>query len=284
MECPMCGLDLSTWPIPDREAHADGCLESAPGADAAVGAERTAGVGVPSPSPGCQPRWRREPEPVAGDWTEEAELRGDIDVSVPSSAPADGDGTRGDDGMTDAERHDDDWLRLAMAMSASMADARQARVMATSGDYGWMPASSAARAGGGNAQVRRGGRCDGARSAAAEPEREIYGGAPPVSTGEPLTDTTDVDPGPSEASAISAAGGEPTVDARQMPRAIRFAIRKGRRERLDEDEDEDDDLGAGVDATQRTRRRILAPMWSMAGHGGHDAPMPDSLLALCLRR
>ena len=66
----MCGLDLSTWTIPDREAHADGCVESAPGADAAVGAERTAGVGVPSPSPGCQPRSRREPEPVAGDWTE----------------------------------------------------------------------------------------------------------------------------------------------------------------------------------------------------------------------
>ena len=80
----------------------------------------------------------------------------------------------------------------------------------------------------------------------------------------------------------------PEADAVEMPKAIRFAIRAGRRRRGDDDDyeyDDDDDgseLDAGLDATQRTRRRIRAPLWSMAGHGGRDEPLPDSLLARCL--
>ena len=89
------------------------------------------------------PRHRRGPSPAAGSWTEEAELRGDADNAAAPTTRGEPEGTRVEgDGMTDAGRHDDDWLRLAMAMSASLADAENARVMATSGDYGWMPAPS----------------------------------------------------------------------------------------------------------------------------------------------
>ena len=81
----------------------------------------------------------------------------------------------------------------------------------------------------------------------------------------------------------------PEADAVEMPKAIRFAIRAGRGGGGGDDDDyeyDDDDggseLDAGLDATQRTRRRIRAPLWSMAGHGGRDEPLPDSLLARCL--
>ena len=82
----------------------------------------------------------------------------------------------------------------------------------------------------------------------------------------------------------------PEADAVEMPKAIRFAIRAGRRRRggddddydYDDDGDDGNELDAGLDATQRTRRRIRAPLWSMAGHGGRDEPLPDSLLARCL--
>ena len=143
MECPVCRLDLSSWTLPDAEAHADGCLDLARPFDAATGSEERGARELRVPSSGCPPAHRRGPSPVAGSWTEEAELRGDAGDAAASTARGEPEGTRVEgDGMTDAERHDDDWLRLAMAMSASMADAENARVMATSGDYGWMPASS----------------------------------------------------------------------------------------------------------------------------------------------
>ena len=189
--------------------------------------------------------------------------------------------------MTDAERHDDDWLRLAIAMSASMADAENARVMATSGDYGWMPAPS------GEEDADRAGRLAEHRAAT----KSSNGAAKSSNESRsktPLADSTNAGVSGAADEGRGARGGEtvemPEADAAEMPKAIRFAIRAGRRRRGgdDDDYDYDDDgadgneLDAGLDATQRTRRRIRAPLWSMAGHGGRDEPLPDSLLARCL--
>ena len=105
----------------------------------------------------------------------------------------------------------------------------------------------------------------------------------PMTGATPLADSTN-------SMADEGRGARDEADAVEMPKAIRFAIRAGRRRRGGDDDDYnyDDDgndgneLDAGLDATQRTRRRIRAPLWSMAGHGGRDEPLPDSLLARCL--
>ena len=277
MKCPVCGLDLSSWTLPDAEAHADGCLDLAPPVDAATGTEERGARELGVPSSGCPPAHRRGPSPVAGSWTEEAELRGDAGDAAASTARGEPKGTRVEgDGMTDAERHDDDWLRLAIAMSASMADAENARVMATSGDYGWMPAPS------GQEGADRAGRLVEHRAAT----KSSNGAAPRESRSNktPLADSTNAGVSGAADEGRGARGGE-TVE---MPKAIRFAIRAGRRRRggddddYDYDDDDGNELDAGLDATQRTRRRIRAPLWSMAGHGGRDEPLPDSLLARCL--
>ncbi|ACO66738.1 predicted protein [Micromonas commoda] len=284
MKCPVCGLDLSSWTLPDAEAHADGCLDLAPPVDAATGTEERGARELGVPSSGCPPAHRRGPSPVAGSWTEEAELRGDAGDAAASTARGEPKGTRVEgDGMTDAERHDDDWLRLAIAMSASMADAENARVMATSGDYGWMPAPS------GEEGADRVGRLVEHRTAT-KPSNDA---APTQSRSKPpLADSTNAGGSGAVDEGRGARGGGtvemPEADAVEMPKAIRFAIRAGRRRRGDDDDYEYDDddggseLDAGLDATQRTRRRIRAPLWSMAGHGGRDEPLPDSLLARCL--
>ena len=113
MECPVCGLDLSAWTLPDAEAHADGCLDLARPVDAATGTEERGARELGVPSSGCPPARRRGPSPVAGSWTEEAELRGDAgDAAASTTRGENPKGTRVEgDGMTDAERHDDDWLR-----------------------------------------------------------------------------------------------------------------------------------------------------------------------------
>ena len=287
----MCGLDLSSWTLPDAEAHADGCLDLAPPVDAATGTEERGARELGVPSSGCPPAHRRGPSPVAGSWTEEAELRGDAGDAAASTARGEPEGTRVEgDGMTDAERHDDDWLRLAMAMSASMADAENARVMATSGDYGWMPAPS------GEEGSRRGGLEEDRSGRLVEPRVSTKPSddtdttltrAIPRTGATPLADSTNAaDEG--RGARDGAAVEMPKADAVEMPKAIRFAIRAGRRRRGDDDyeyeydDDGGNELDAGLDATQRTRRRIRAPLWSMAGHGGRDEPLPDSLLARCL--
>ena len=280
MECPVCGLDLSSWTLPDAEAHADGCLDLTRPVDAATGSEERGARELRVPSSGCPPAHRRGPSPAAGSWTEEAELRGDAGDAAAPSTRGEPEGTRVEgDGMTDAERHDDDWLRLAMAMSASLADAENARVMATSGDYGWMPAPS------GEEGADRAGRLVEHRAAT----KSSNGAAKSSNESRsktPLADSTNAGVSGAADEGRGARGGE-TVE---MPKAIRFAIRAGRRRRggddddydYDDDGDDGNELDAGLDATQRTRRRIRAPLWSMAGHGGRDEPLPDSLLARCL--
>ena len=287
MECPVCGLDLSSWTLPDAEAHADGCLDLARPVDAATGTEERGARELRVPSSGCPPAHRRGPSPAAGSWTEEAELRGDAGDAAAPTTRGEPEGTRVEgDGMTDAERHDDDWLRLAMAMSASLADAENARVMATSGDYGWMTAPS------GEEGADRAGRLVEHRAAT----KSSNGAAPRESRSNktPLADSTNAGVSGAADEGRGARGGEmvemPEADAVEMPKAIRFAIRAGRRRRggddddydYDDDGDDGNELDAGLDATQRTRRRIRAPLWSMAGHGGRDEPLPDSLLARCL--
>ena len=284
----MCGLDLSSWTLPDAEAHADGCLDLARPVDAATGTEERGARELRVPSSGCPPAHRRGPSPAAGSWTEEAELRGDADNAAAPTTRGEPEGTRVEgDGMTDAERHDDDWLRLAMAMSASLADAENARVMATSGDYGWMPAPS------GEEGADRAGRLVEHRAAT----KSSNGAAKSSNESRsktPLADSTNAGVSGAADEGRGARGGEtvemPEADAVEMTKAIRFAIRAGRRRRggddddydYDDDGDDGNELDAGLDATQRTRRRIRAPLWSMAGHGGRDEPLPDSLLARCL--
>ena len=284
----MCGLDLSSWTLPDAEAHADGCLDLARPVDAATGSEERGARELRVPSSGCPPAHRRGPSPAAGSWTEEAELRGDAGDAAAPSTRGEPEGTRVEgDGMTDAERHDDDWLRLAMAMSASLADAENARVMATSGDYGWMPAPS------GEEGADRAGRLVEHRAAT----KSSNGAAKSSNESRsktPLADSTNAGVSGAADEGRGARGGETVemreADAVEMTKAIRFAIRAGRRRRggddddydYDDDGDDGNELDAGLDATQRTRRRIRAPLWSMAGHGGRDEPLPDSLLARCL--
>ncbi len=296
----MCGLDLSTWTLPDAEAHADGCLDLVPpvDVDAATGTEERGAREVGVPSSGCPPARRRGPSPATCSWTEEAELRGDAGDAAASTArgaPPPGTRVGPGDGMTDAERHDDDWLRLAVAMSASLADAENARVMATSGDYGWLPAPSVegGSSRGGLEEDRGRGRLVEPRVSTKPPDDAdaTLTRAMPTGTGAtPLADSTNSMADEGRGARDGADAVEmPKADAVEMPKAIRFAIRAGRRRRGGDDDDyegndgnDGDELDAGLDATQRTRRRIRAPLWSMAGHGGRDEPLPDSLLARCL--
>ena len=138
---------------------------------------------------------------------------------------------------------------------------------------------------------RRGSRGDVSWSIA--PRRRTSNGAARSTSrsATPLADSTNAGvSGAADEGRVCAARGtveRDEADAVEMPKAIRFAIRAGRRRRggdddydYDDDGDDGNELDAGLDATQRTRRRIRAPLWSMAGHGGRDEPLPDSLLAL----
>ena len=68
--CPMCGLDLTTWTLPDREAHADACLVATFGDTDAPAAPRddpvaTQPPGAPVPSADWAPREANRGSPAS---------------------------------------------------------------------------------------------------------------------------------------------------------------------------------------------------------------------------
>ena len=180
---------------------------------------------------------------------------GDADVEL----------TRGERAREDAEAHDDEWLRLAMAMSASMEDTPNV-VITTAGDFGWIPMRDT------DTPAPRAATADHISGPSPPDEASslmlagVAGAAEPiVGLRAPLGDRTN-------------AGA---VDARIASKSaeVPSAAHQAKDQSRDESRKERDRVGVMAMA----RRSAGASLWKAAGHGGKDAPLPPSVLSRFMR-
>jgi hypothetical protein len=192
----------------------------------------------------------------------------------------------------DGQRQDDEWLQLAMAMSASMDDAGEgAPAVTTVGDYGWVPTSQQQQQPPHGAPVQ---------------QQQQQHSAPihlaSRTTRPPLADTTNADHTPAghlaphlkqhqqqhsapirQQQNIAPVQPLPPPPLRPQPPQIPVSALAQAKARASGLATAAAAARYSVEAGGSTTAAAAAarppPMWAAAGHGGRDAPLPPGVLS-----